>query len=170
MWGVKIGEHDQKLVRCCVVGHTRGEHRARKDVTDDKRIRQRHAVAIQESALEIFVHLISPGREIVASGCIHSDFTCWSGRTVGGDRCRRRERCAITSDQPEVDSGSSAAREVPCMVDELTSDRVKYQRLLETSVGDMNHISSRITRGVHKPAESVIEARRAWIVPLGTAR
>ena len=60
--GVKIGEHDQILVRRCVVGHTRGERRAGKDVTNDKRVRQRHAVAIQESTLEIFVHLISPGR------------------------------------------------------------------------------------------------------------
>ena len=51
------------------------------------------------------------------------------------------------------------------MVDELASDRVKYQRLLETSVGDMNHISSRITRGIHEPAESVIEALRARIAP-----
>ena len=60
--GVKIGEHDQILVRRSVVGHTRGERRAGKDVTNDKRVRQRHAVAIQESTLEIFVHLISPGR------------------------------------------------------------------------------------------------------------
>ena len=52
------------------------------------------------------------------------------------------------------------------MVDELASDRVKYQRLLETSVGDMNHISSRITRAIHEPAESVIEALRARIGPL----
>jgi len=62
LWGVKIGEHDQVLVRCCVVGHTRGERRTGKDVYDDKWIRQRHAIAIQESTLEIFVHLISPGR------------------------------------------------------------------------------------------------------------
>ncbi|PYL23708.1 MAG: hypothetical protein DMF44_07265 [Verrucomicrobia bacterium] len=52
------------------------------------------------------------------------------------------------------------------MVDELTTDRVKCQRLLETSVGDMNHISSRITRGVHEPAESVIETLRARSAPL----
>ena len=49
------------------------------------------------------------------------------------------------------------------MVGELASDRVKYQRLLETSVGDLNHISSRNTRGIHEPAESVIEALRARI-------
>jgi hypothetical protein len=66
----------------------------------------------------------------------------------------------------EVDSGSSAARKVPSMVDELTTDRVKYQRLLETSIGDMNHISSRITGGVHDPAESVVEALRVRIGPL----
>src|SRR5262249_399988 len=37
-WRVKIGKGDQVLVRCCVVGHTRGDHGTRKDVTDDKRI------------------------------------------------------------------------------------------------------------------------------------
>jgi hypothetical protein len=37
--GVKICEHDQILVRCCVVGHARGERRAGKDVANDKRIR-----------------------------------------------------------------------------------------------------------------------------------
>ena len=147
LWGVKIGEHDQVLVRCCVVGHTRSERRAGKNVTDDKRIRQRHAVAIEKSALEIFVHLISPGREIVASGCIHSDFTRWSGRSGGGDGCRRRERCAIASNPPKVDSGIPPPVEVACMVGELASDRVKYQRLLEPSVRDLNHISSRNTRG-----------------------
>ena len=52
------------------------------------------------------------------------------------------------------------------MVDELASDRVKYQRLLETSVGDLNYIPSRITRGIYEPAESVIEALRARIGPL----
>ena len=166
VWGVKIGEHDQILVRCCVVGHTRGERRAGKDVTDDKWIRQRHAVAIQESALEIFVHLISPGREIIASSCIHSDFTRWSGRSGGGDRCRRRERRAIASNPPEVDSRNSATIEVACMVSELASDRVKYQRLFEASIGDVNHISNRNTRGIHELAESVIKARRARIAAL----
>lgn len=39
VWGVKIGEHDQILVRYCVVCHTRRKRRAGKDVTDDKRIR-----------------------------------------------------------------------------------------------------------------------------------
>jgi len=166
VWGAKIGEHDQVLVRCCVVGHTRGERRAGKDGTDLKRIRQRHSVAIQESALEIFIHLISPGREIIASGCIHTDFTRWSGRSGGGDRRRRRERCAIASNPPEVDSGNSATIEVACMVGELASDRVKYQRLLETSVGDLNDIPSRITRAIHEPAESVIEALRSRNAPL----
>ena len=52
------------------------------------------------------------------------------------------------------------------MVDELATDRIKSQRLLETGVGDMNHISSRITRGVHEPAESVVEALRVRIAPL----
>jgi len=49
---------------------------------------------------------------------------------------------------------------------ELASDRVKYQRLLQTGVGDMNHISNRNTRGIQKVAESVIEALRARIGPL----
>ena len=51
LWGIKIGEHDQILVRGCVVGHTRGERKAGKDVANDKRIGQRQTVAIQESAL-----------------------------------------------------------------------------------------------------------------------
>jgi len=53
VWGAKIGEHDQIPVCYCVVGDTRGERGAGKDVTDHKRIGQRHAVAIQESTLEI---------------------------------------------------------------------------------------------------------------------
>ena len=164
--GVKIGEHDQILIRSSVIGHTRGDCRAGKDVTDDKRICQRHAVAIQESALEIFVHLISPGREIIASGCIHSDFTRWSGRSGSGDGRRRRERCAIASNPPEVDSRNSATSEVACMVGELASDRVKYQRLLETSVGDVNDISNRNTRAIHERAKSVVEAIRAGTAAL----
>src|SRR5262249_37249108 len=118
---------------------------------------------IQESTFEIFVHLISPGRKIIAGGCIHPDFTRWSGRSGGGDRCRRRERCAIGSNPSEVDSRNSSTGKVACMVGELASDRVKYQRLLETSVGDVNHISRRITRAIHQPAESVIETLRARI-------
>ena len=51
LWGIKIGEHDQILIRCRVVGHTRGERKAGKDVANDKRIGQRQTVAIQESAL-----------------------------------------------------------------------------------------------------------------------
>ena len=50
------------------------------------------------------------------------------------------------------------------MVGELASDRVKYQRLLEPSVRNLNHVSSRNTRGIHEPAESVIETLRARIV------
>src|SRR5437763_2816965 len=52
------------------------------------------------------------------------------------------------------------------MVSELASHRVKYHRLLEAGVGDVNHISNRNTRGIHERAESVIEARRARIAPL----
>jgi hypothetical protein len=132
--GAKISEHDQILVRCCVIGHTRRYSRAGKDVTDLKRIRQRHAGAIEESALEIFGDLISPGREIVASGCIHSDFTRWSGRSGSSDGCRRRDRCAIAGYPPEIDSRNSATVEVACMVKKLAGDRVKYQGLLEASV------------------------------------
>src|SRR5437762_13998919 len=76
-WGAKIGEYDQILIRCCVVGHTRGHRRAGIDVGDLKRIRQRHAAAIQESALEVVVQLIWPGRCIIASECVDPAFTLW---------------------------------------------------------------------------------------------
>src|SRR5262249_41420885 len=47
---------------------------------------------------------------------------------------------------------------------ELATDRVKYQRLLKTSVGDLNHISSRITGRIHEPAESIIETLHARFI------
>ena len=49
------------------------------------------------------------------------------------------------------------------MVGELATDRVKYQRLLETSVRDLNHISNRNTRAIYERAKSVVEALPARI-------
>jgi hypothetical protein len=39
VWGAKISEYDQVLVCYSVVGHTRGDTKAGKDIADDKRIR-----------------------------------------------------------------------------------------------------------------------------------
>ena len=54
-------------------------------------------------------------------------------------------------------------------MDEFTTNRIKYQSLLETGVGDMNHISSRITK-VPPAAESVVEPLRVRICPLEPPR